>query len=229
MTSRERMIRAIEFKKPDRMPICSGGFSVSLASALMRDGEELVNILEQFPDDSGYSHSIPKTVGKQERFHGKVVDPWGVVREENIEGSIMMVSSHPLQNWEDIDNYVFPKPPPIGGNVFEVEKKEIQQRKKGYYVLGYRVEDKGGIPRGFNLFRMLVCLRGMENLMIDLMEHPKRVRILADGILEYNLKAIKRALLQGVDGIHFGDDLGGQNSLLISPKLWRNFFKPYYR
>ena len=32
-----------------------------------------------------------------------------------------------------------------------------------------------------------------------------------------------------VDGLVFADDWGGQNSLLISPEMWRRLFKPLYR
>lgn len=33
----------------------------------------------------------------------------------------------------------------------------------------------------------------------------------------------------GFDAIIFGDDWGSQNSLLISPELWREIFKPRYK
>jgi uroporphyrinogen-III decarboxylase len=40
---------------------------------------------------------------------------------------------------------------------------------------------------------------------------------------------IERSLRLGVDGIGFGDDWGTQTQLMISPRLWREFFKPRYK
>jgi len=36
------------------------------------------------------------------------------------------------------------------------------------------------------------------------------------------------ALDLGVDAIWFGDDFGAQNGMMISPRMWRNIFKPRY-
>jgi len=34
--------------------------------------------------------------------------------------------------------------------------------------------------------------------------------------------------LVGLDGIHFRDDWGTQEAMMISPRLWRELFKPAY-
>ena len=40
---------------------------------------------------------------------------------------------------------------------------------------------------------------------------------------------IARYIAQGVDGVFFGDDWGTQTGLFISPRRWREFFKPRYQ
>ena len=37
-----------------------------------------------------------------------------------------------------------------------------------------------------------------------------------------------RAIREGIDIIRIGDDIGGQNSLLLSPVMWRKFVNPPY-
>jgi len=48
-------------------------------------------------------------------------------------------------------------------------------------------------------------------------------------IHEYNIKHIKMWLKTDVNGILMMDDWGGQNKLLISPNVWREFLKPLYQ
>jgi uroporphyrinogen decarboxylase len=69
----------------------------------------------------------------------------------------------------------------------------------------------------------------MENLFMDLAYNPKEVYRLRDDLLEFNLKWIDKWLEYDYDGLHFADDWGAQNSLLISPESWRTFFKPVYK
>ncbi len=42
----------------------------------------------------------------------------------------------------------------------------------------------------------------------------------------YYLTAAKKLVEMGVDMIWTGDDFGGQQTMVISPKLWRKLFKP---
>jgi hypothetical protein len=48
-------------------------------------------------------------------------------------------------------------------------------------------------------------------------------------ICAYNKALANRALLLGCDALAFGDDLGTQNALMISPTAFRRFFKPRYK
>jgi uroporphyrinogen decarboxylase len=52
---------------------------------------------------------------------------------------------------------------------------------------------------------------------------------LIEGIVEYNVKAIRECGAYGIDGVFLADDWGTQRSLMISPALWRKHFKPAYR
>ena len=79
---------------------------------------------------------------------------------------------------------------------------------------------------GFSLFERAWTLRGMENLLMDMLERPAFVDALLDRITEYNLGAIRVALEFDIDGVHFGDDWGQQAGTIMGPALWRRFIKP---
>ena len=49
---------------------------------------------------------------------------------------------------------------------------------------------------------------------------------LADAIIDYDAAALRCAIEAGCDGVSFGDDYGTQYTMLMSPEMWRSFFKP---
>lgn len=78
----------------------------------------------------------------------------------------------------------------------------------------------------FSLFERAWALRGMDNLLTDMILHPEFVEDFLDRILEYNLDIIKQTLGFNIDGCGFGDDWGQQNGLIMGPRFWRRFIKP---
>ena len=85
-----------------------------------------------------------------------------------------------------------------------------------------------GLPHGFMYLR-LADLRGFEELMIDFAEEPPELDMLIDIVLEYNLRQLDIILKNTSSQVmYFGDDLGMQHSLPISPEKWRKYLKPCY-
>jgi len=78
----------------------------------------------------------------------------------------------------------------------------------------------------FALFERAWILRGMENLMVDMLQNPGFVDDLLDNIMEYDLAILEDVLKYDIDGVNFGDDWGQQYGLLFGPRLWRRFIKP---
>ena len=77
------------------------------------------------------------------------------------------------------------------------------------------------------LWEQATFLRGMEDLLVDLIDHPDFVHDLLDGILDVLLANVKlyRARLP-LDCMWLSDDYGSQAGLLMSPQLWRQFIRP---
>jgi len=79
---------------------------------------------------------------------------------------------------------------------------------------------------GFSLFERAWTLRGMENLMMDFIEHPGFVRELLDAIAEHNIARVRHALAHDIDAVYFGDDWGQQRGLLMGRPYWQEFIYP---
>ena len=82
---------------------------------------------------------------------------------------------------------------------------------------------------GFSLYERAWTLRGLENLMMDFLDHPQFVHELLNAIADYNLAQIGEALRYEIDAVYFGDDWGQQRGLQMSPTLWREFILPVLR
>ena len=83
------------------------------------------------------------------------------------------------------------------------------------------------LNHGF-MFLRLTFIRGYENLMIDFLEQPDQVHRLIEIVLRYNEAAVKQALAENPRLIAFGEDLGMQDRLLMSPAHFRKFIMPAY-
>jgi uroporphyrinogen decarboxylase len=78
----------------------------------------------------------------------------------------------------------------------------------------------------YTLFERAWSLRGMPDLLVDMLEAPEWVDELLDALNDFNLKVVQGVLKYDVDGIIFGDDWGQQRGLIFGPALWRRFIKP---
>lgn len=82
---------------------------------------------------------------------------------------------------------------------------------------------------GGNLLEWGQYLCRFDNFMTDLAGNPRRVHRLLDQLTELHLANLEKFLTAVgpyIDLIQMGDDLGGQQGPLLSPKTYREFFKP---
>ena len=61
---------------------------------------------------------------------------------------------------------------------------------------------------------------------MDFALNPEIAERILDIPYQYHLTAAKRLVQMGVDMVWTGDDVGGQNAMIISPDCWRKFLKP---
>ncbi len=80
------------------------------------------------------------------------------------------------------------------------------------------------------LFERHWSLRGMANALTDYYDHPQEVHRLYRALTDYYLRIMERGREElGFDGIFTSDDLGTQIQPFFSKRIFREFFKPYYK
>jgi len=87
---------------------------------------------------------------------------------------------------------------------------------------------KLGIVGGFG-FAVMRYMRKMDNLMVDMVLDKENHSRLNEMVDELVLKQIRIACNMGFDAAGIYEDWGTQTSLLISPGLWRELYKPSYK
>lgn len=73
---------------------------------------------------------------------------------------------------------------------------------------------------------------GMENFLVNMLIEPVKMHSFLDFLVEEhlrNLEAYLKCVGDYIDVIIFGDDLGSQNSTIISKELYREFFKDRHK
>ena len=61
---------------------------------------------------------------------------------------------------------------------------------------------------------------------MDFVLNPELTNRILDIPDHYHRTAAKKLTEMGVDMIWIGDDMGGQQAMVISPQMWRTYFKP---
>ena len=128
------------------------------------------------------------------------------------------IRHHPLIGSRDLKEYVFPQPDEkLLSTILTVDPEE----KINYFIL---------FDQGWTLFERSWLLRGYENVLTDLYYREKEINYLLDGITEFHIEMAKKVIETGnVDGVYTGDDFGTQRGLVMSPEIWRKFFRERYK
>jgi uroporphyrinogen decarboxylase len=218
------LLKAITFDGPDWTP-CRVGL---MPATWMRCREELEELVlahpRIFPDYERGRRDFDAIESPLYEL-GRHTDCWGVVWENRERGLDSIPIEHPLEDWSALGRYVPPDPlrdDTFGPRDWEGVRRELQAAKgRGDLAKG------DGLLHGF-MYMRLYYLRGFENLMLDLARKEPQLRKLIRMVETYNDGVIRRYLDLGAEYMSFGDDLGMQNALPMSPATWRAYIKPSY-
>lgn len=260
MNSRERVLRSLNHKEPDRVPFDISGSNVSgiaihtykkLLQFYGKSEEKsgIQDLLQQLSQPSdhfldfwkvdtrglipAYYANIPLPVEGEvwKKTHRKqdgyliYTDEWGVEYRFKEGEDFYYSQLTPLLEDSDLDVK----------DVQEIQfpKADAPWRFAGLDNKGKKYIEEGkivllkSVNSGFQ--ETSVKIRGMQNFMMDLALNKKAAEALLDRILEYKITYWKEAFHQ-MDG-NFdiaieADDYGSQESLLFSPDMFRELFKP---
>ncbi len=70
---------------------------------------------------------------------------------------------------------------------------------------------------------------GLENILVSLAEGDSSLKKLLKEIADAKIDMMMKYASAGVDVIGTGDDFGTQRGLMMSPDMWREWFKPFIR
>ena len=125
---------------------------------------------------------------------------------------------HPVKTPADLERLTLPDP--SDPNRYEGFARDAAYLKsKGEYVIG----SLNGFFSGLHYFFM----EYPETLMA-LLDDPSFVHAMLERLGEWNLTAARKMVEAGADCVTLCDDLGAREALLMSPKLYREFFKPWH-
>ena len=210
MTPREVVARTLRFEGAPRIP---GNLWIQPA-AWMRHGERLVELLRRYPlDVNPRLLRVPEMPAGYRK--GTFKDEWGSVWLQLEDGLAGEVKQPALASWSDLAAL---KPPPVWSDA----ETETFQEKLAFAPQGFHSLIVG------SFFERMQYLRGPEDLYMDLAEQPGELLRLKDILMEHLHRRVEACLKLPCDAVQFADDWGSQRSLLIHPKLWREFFKPCY-
>jgi uroporphyrinogen decarboxylase len=216
MNSRERVIKTLKFEEVDRIPRNIW----ALPAIAMYRKNEFDEVLEKYADDFGgpdCSYGTGKRCKGDYALIGQYTDAWGCEWHVAEPGVVGEVKVYPLADWSALDNYELPWELLDNADFSRVNNSCRQSDK--FILAGTETRP----------FERMQFLRGTENLFMDLAYGEKEVYKLRDMLHEFFIKEMKMWADTEVDGVSFMDDWGTQKTLLISPNLWREFYKPLYK
>lgn len=149
------------------------------------------------------------------KYKNTNISEWGFVWER-LDNTMGQPKNPPITSWKALNTYKVPDPHAPGR--FDHIQSFIDSNPDKYMI--------GSI--GLTGFNFVTFLRGFESVMEDLYLDRANLEGLIDIVFNFEKEIIQEFGKFNLDAISFGDDWGTQTSLMISPKLWREIFKPRY-
>jgi hypothetical protein len=215
-TSRELVLQALNREAPARVP--RDLWTLPIATETHR--EEYAGILRDFPPDfewvSGHERQLPPCRGDQFRA-GEYVDAWGA-RFTNVQDGVIGEVKEPLvRDWN-------------------ADRRQIHIPREWLTIDRDAINRDCGESEKFVFakcvwrpFEQLQFLRGTEDLYCDLLDSDSGLWPFLREMHSFHTELLQVWARTDVDGFMVCDDWGAQHSMLISPALWRHYFKPIYR
>jgi uroporphyrinogen decarboxylase len=254
MTSRDRLLAALDHRAPDRVPIDLGGNQTGIhRDAYRRLLDHLgiraeVEILDPVQQLARPDERVLERLRVDTRyvFAGAAAD-WkgGIVRAERDgkawfdlvdefgirwsmpadDGLYMDITLHPLADATIDDVKAYPFPKGGDpGRFAGLRERALRIRKETPYAV---VSGISGV-----VYEIGWYLRGLERWFMDTVENPAVCEALLDRTLQFWLDWFRAFLEEAgdvVDVIMIGDDLAGQKGPLFSPDFYRRVVKPRHK
>jgi len=209
MNSYERVIAALELKKPDRVPILEWSLNPEVISQIEKNLDIQEFMVKHLDVVSTY------WVDEEKRNQESYVDEWGIKRKF-LGQDYGIPFEHPIKTIEDLKDYTPPDP---------AEDDRLSNLRK----LVDRYKDRKAIAFLLEtVFTYAWSLVGMDKFFKILKKEPSFANRLLEISFQYNYQLAREAIKIGADIIFCGDDLAYKKGLMISMEDFDEFLKPYY-
>ncbi|OGJ88133.1 MAG: hypothetical protein A2268_05045 [Candidatus Raymondbacteria bacterium RifOxyA12_full_50_37] len=210
MEIRKRVLTTLNHRQPDKIP-----YNINFTLAAR---EKMVKYYNDPEFDKKLGNCFCKLSTEPDGAWQEIKpdiwrDQFGVHWDRSVDKDIGVVCNTAITA-ETFDEFVFPNP--NDPSRYAAYSKIIKDNPHGLYFSSI----------GFSLFERAWTLTGMENLLMYMITDPDFVHRLMDKILDFNLRIIERACSFDIDIMHFGDDWGQQNGLIMGADMWREYIKP---
>jgi len=217
MTSRERVIAALERREPDLVPIHEADIHKHVVQEVVPGGTYYDLVEELDLDTVGPGEVYDYTTGVEviDAERHIIRDQWGVIRGFGIgEEAAGYPIEGPIKSEKDLLAYKLPDPEAEG--VLGRLPEAVERFKGKRAIFGF----------GRDAFINPSYLRGMENLLMDFVANPRFAHQVIDLSQEYFFRANERVVEAGADIIILGDDYANKSGPLMSPEHFEEFVLP---
>jgi uroporphyrinogen decarboxylase len=224
----ERVEMALAHREPDRVPFDFWAVPEvweKLREALQTDDEEVLRLL-----GVDCRMVTPSYVGTKIRqlADGTFIDAWGTHRRNvsNEFSTYGEYASHPLAEAEtaaDVLDWDWASPDDWDVLGVREQCERLSGSAGPRHHLRYEV---GGI------FEWSWALRGFERFLLDLAENPDVACAIMDRFTDVYIENTVRVIEAAgglLDMVYTYDDVGIQNGLLMSPRMWRKYILPRHQ
>jgi uroporphyrinogen decarboxylase len=251
MTSRQRVLAALNHEEPDRVPIDLGGNQtgihkfayqaltrhlgiedpVTIMDAVQQLARPCEAVLQRFHVDTRYVAAGAAAdfqggiVAQQRdgRLWHDLVDEFGVRWSMPDDQPLYMdITHHPLANATLDDVRAYPFPRGDDpGRFAGLRQRALTLRKETPYAV---VSGICGV-----VYEICWYMRGLEQWFMDMLQQPEFCEALLDRTLQFWLDFLRGFLDEVgdlIDVIMIGDDLAGQKGPLFRPDFYRRIVKP---
>jgi uroporphyrinogen decarboxylase len=150
---------------------------------------------------------------------GTTFNDWGVAHEPGSEFAHHMTRMrHPLEKISSVEQ-LEAHPWPVFS---EAQLPEWQRQVAASHAAGRAVL----ASRECTIWETAWYIRGMPELMADMLDEDDCATALLDRITDYSCKRAAMIAAAGTDVLALGDDIGMQHQIMMSVEMWETWLKP---
>ncbi len=226
MNPRERVLAVLRHEQPDRIPKMVNFYPTEFSRHPGREGGEVFGCEIRFvsaaapreqDDFLRYLRALPGDVYVGSPSILRTYHDWGYHPEIERDA--------PLGEAQTVEEIAAA---PLPDFMAQANPGRLRDEVERLHEQGYAV--MAAPPHlGGELFETAFRLRGFEQFMLDMAHNPALVDYLLEQLTAMHLAMSLLLVRAGIDILALDDDVGEPTRMLISPAMWRRYFKPRVR